>query len=1116
MFNKLLIISILFLAICGSSFAIPDSLAERSDTLALIVNDKSNWIGFGTADTTFESLSPGDTVYMISDLVSYTDGPVFGVGASGTEANPVVVVWGDKKLYFGTVRDSTIIYSDTQIVTLTGANGSVVTWNNVQLDYDYIAVGSFTLSSNSVQLSDSGSPFENTIYGTLVGSGAAGLMDWRGGDFNITFDSPPATNPVCTLVYDYATQIRGDNNVGLTITDVTSNRPHDIKFIAWGGGGIFHDPTNSNDGPLAPGKADDTLTYNNQCVDLHGFRITIEGFVFEVYGDEAKGIYGGSRNYFQNQLIYNEFYNYGHSYYRRDQYSASPIYISDVRGVTDFGGEGLEQYTGDPDDLYHTLVRHNIVHTCPHAGFVFYARNSAPNRVEFQLPDSGYDEYRFANSQPEPYTMHVMYYLSDTTGDMSYGRVATGVGGGGDTTEVHFSGTSIPPLDSIKLEVIGTNYDYGQGATETDSFSLKYYFEDNLAPTYADAIMFTKGETDWEDTTYEHYAINYVDTNQITVDARNDRYTYPSGYFHYGIGNSYALVFVYAAGGTQAVGNTLLSGTNHLGGEGILIATPTTTNNRSKYFVIKHDSIDVHQGADMYYGPDHNCQAINIRQSNMTYLQIDSNFIKTTNDTSSATEHTAFATATFRFTPTDGPSWGNLIRNNRIIAEGGETDSNQTYALVFDAAWTDNISTINEALIKDNYFEVNGDAGNGAVVVYGFVNYGSNYTVLSSDSFNITSGSGTVTTFQLGWPNTPSRSHIVLDPIFMGSATYTDVDENSAGAAELTFRRTLKLYAQGSNSLPVVSATIYAINNYGDTVTVGTTGANGKVEDTVSFYHRAIGSADSTSFNNFSIVAISGVDTLNSVLTVGPTAAGGTDTLTLSSTTGTGTWDAPDALAYNWSLLNRTDSTFKVQITYSNAVGTVDFVKLLYGTVNDISDAGRDSVSDATGLGSPDTLEVSGLTAETKYYYWGVIQDDDGEHIDAVDSVTTLVYPSLVQDWIVIDTGYDSFILEATYQYAVGTIDLVKVIYDTKNDITSIDRDSVSDNTDLGSPDTLSITGLLSSTKYYWWGILQEGRGTDTTDVDSVTTLAEPIAPSLQRRRFENGIRIQNGGVIVE
>jgi hypothetical protein len=103
--------------------------------------------------------------------------------------------------------------------------------------------------------------------------------------------------------------------------------------------------------------------------------------------------------------------------------------------------------------------------------------------------------------------------------------------------------------------------------------------------------------------------------------------------------------------------------------------------------------------------------------------------------------------------------------------------------------------------------------------------------------------------------------------------------------------RTLQIYVRGNNDLPVVNAACTVWNNYTNNVCVGTTNFGGLVSGVVSYWYESY-AGDSIVFNDFVIHAeLDGDKAANSSFTVGWTAAGGTDTLTLTGTVGTGEWD---------------------------------------------------------------------------------------------------------------------------------------------------------------------------------------------------------------------------------
>lgn len=195
------------------------------------------------------------------------------------------------------------------------------------------------------------------------------------------------------------------------------------------------------------------------------------------------------------------------------------------------------------------------------------------------------------------------------------------------------------------------------------------------------------------------------------------------------------------------------------------------------------------------------------------------------------------------------------------------------------------------------------------------------------------------------------------------------------------------------------------------------------------------------------------------------------------------------SLSQSWSVTDTGATTLDFENEYGGTSGTVDYIKVIYSTTNDITDGSRDSVQQTSALESPDTLQVTGLEQATKYYWWGIIQDDNGADTVNVDSVTTL---QTTHTWTKIDSTSTSFKAQIVFDNYTSPISIFKLIYASNNDITDDGRDSVMKEDNFGSPDTLQATGLTADTKYFWWGVFSDGGFTDTTSVDSVLTLTTP------------------------
>ena len=91
--------------------------------------------------------------------------------------------------------------------------------------------------------------------------------------------------------------------------------------------------------------------------------------------------------------------------------------------------------------------------------------------------------------------------------------------------------------------------------------------------------------------------------------------------------------------------------------------------------------------------------------------------------------------------------------------------------------------------------------------------------------------------------------------------------------------------------LIIVETKTPMVLSYDQLVTSGQTNSGGMVSCTASYFYYNRNSADSTGFNDFTVKVILNQDsTIDSAFTVGWTAAGGTDTLDLANTVGTGEW----------------------------------------------------------------------------------------------------------------------------------------------------------------------------------------------------------------------------------
>jgi hypothetical protein len=139
-----------------------------------------------------------------------------------------------------------------------------------------------------------------------------------------------------------------------------------------------------------------------------------------------------------------------------------------------------------------------------------------------------------------------------------------------------------------------------------------------------------------------------------------------------------------------------------------------------------------------------------------------------------------------------------------------------------------------------------------------------------------------------------------------------------------------------------------------------------------------------TADNGFAIMSATKSGNLNVVLqTYGGECftAGAVDSIPVIVIKGH-TINTPANIAHTLTKVAKTASTLTIEDAYASGVG-VDTVWTFWHDAATI--AGADSACDATTLGSPDTVVITGLAALTEYWVWYVISEDYGR--DTSDAI---------------------------------------------------------------------------------------------------------------------------------
>ena len=490
-------------------------------------------------------------------------------------------------------------------------------------------------------------------------------------------------------------------------------------------------------------------------------------------------------------------------------------------------------------------------------------------------------------------------------------------------------------------------------------------------------------------------AIYHFDNNTIQTDAQNDWYSSYSGLCK-SSANPYGIVLRHVGPGSRIQGNTITSGSDHRGNRGILVERGKGTSGNP--ILIRGNTIDIHEGKNVEFPAKIPVYGIRVRYANK-YVLIDSNFITVTSDNDNGTLHTGRYAHGMELTIDQSYSYI-TVRNNRVVINSLDTDVNHyegtQAAIAFNKVeHSDHIALSYNNLSSSEVIyqigEVNSMRDNGAFLVVG-----DTITTISPEN-------GTYQTIRMGylcnpWENYGSEWR---DVVYKGSTSPTDVTFSCGGTGrfDAQITRTLNLYARGSNGLPVGGVTVTARNGYGQTVVSGTTDNGGRVSGVVTYHYDANGwFSDSTAFNNFTLTASMGGDSdANNSFTVGWTRAGGTDTLTLSSTVGTGEWGAvdpepPDDTTPPAAItdLNASTGSFDGSIGISwtapgddGNTGIASLYRIRYST----STITESNWSSATSFGNPplptaagtsQSTTVSGLVPGVTYYIAIKTIDDYG------------------------------------------------------------------------------------------------------------------------------------------
>lgn len=386
----------------------------------------------------------------------------------------------------------------------------------------------------------------------------------------------------------------------------------------------------------------------------------------------------------------------------------------------------------------------------------------------------------------------------------------------------------------------------------------------------------------------------YITHNYIKVDANT--VLWPGT-----VGDAAAISIRYSMEGSIIRANTIRAGTDHWGGQGLLIEGMRGTSENPNYI----DSNDFVTGYGGTSGGSN--WALYVRWNSggnkvyNCYNYIRHNTFTTYGDKNAGTDCWPADIQTVRI-HADSGFQGNKWNNNRVFAiqvdsVDGQVDMVDRGALqlaMMDSLrvertdlGTETYDVRNNEFYYNYYYSNYGDPidfgsksnwlmGGGGIVFYGDTIYRGED---ESDSAAIVFGTG-------GTPGYSSTNSRLIDCIFLGAAKDTVVfntitEDDDGWGKDLSFERIITLDVDDSEGDPVDGANVWIIDNYGDTLLATTTDASGNAVDTVRYakYHYDSPSpdpsySDSLSYSPLIYKAKSGTDSIADTLAVTATSSG--------------------------------------------------------------------------------------------------------------------------------------------------------------------------------------------------------------------------------------------------
>lgn len=384
-----------------------------------------------------------------------------------------------------------------------------------------------------------------------------------------------------------------------------------------------------------------------------------------------------------------------------------------------------------------------------------------------------------------------------------------------------------------------------------------------------------------------NYPVVYLDSNTITVDARDDLHmTYDDNDGNNSAGDPYGINIGGCDSLSHIIGNTFASGSSYYGGDAMILQNVNAT--KTDRFEVYNNAMNLHHGPHPRIAPGRQAVVGVYARDLVRGLHLHDNlgYLVVDEDTSTHSYGTYGEGA--RITMTDSGSSYNLIENNHfsVVAKDSAT---RTGAGTFKVSGLSLIQVdslisghhdVKENLFTNNYWRApRTPIWGGCTRTQGF-----NNALVSKDTVNtIYDGDSTFFSFeQLGTFDGHSVGNALQDMILLGYANQSDVYKGTVSlnpdslGKQLSYLRSLTVNFKDLSSANINGGTIWAVDAYGHRHDLPNSNASGNSSDTLRWrffgYDAMTGDGyavqDSNAYNPFTFWAKSGSDSTSDTATI--------------------------------------------------------------------------------------------------------------------------------------------------------------------------------------------------------------------------------------------------------